>query len=114
MNNKTHYLQHDCQLRAAAGTCSIYLTNGAGLTKDLRCERADWLTEEQLPNTTTSPAVGFFAIVTAFVELFRGESYTSAIQGRPQQNSTFVAATAGYVSSVHRQATLDIEYASCS
>lgn len=64
--------------------------------KNLSCVRTGWMTQEQLPDTVDSAAVGFFAVSVAFMELFQGEAWTSAQQGRPQQNSTFVAATARY------------------
>ncbi|KAJ9607632.1 hypothetical protein H2200_007710 [Cladophialophora chaetospira] len=95
LNNGSDFLHHECQIRPAFGTCSTRLNQGAGLMRDLKCERTAWLTEFQLPDTLDSPAIGFFAVAVAFFLLFQGEAWTSQ-QLRPQQNSTFVAATARY------------------
>lgn len=54
------------------------------------------MTDAQLPNTAESPAIGFYAVASAFVVLFQGEAWISGPQSRPQQNSTFIAATARY------------------
>jgi hypothetical protein len=100
MNNDTHFLNHDCMVRAARGSCSVMLQDGAAPMKNLSCTRTAWLTTEQLPNTADSPAMGFFAVSVAFEKLFAGAAWTS-ISARPQQNSTFVAAAAKYFDNHH-------------
>lgn len=96
INNNTHFVHHDCQIRPAIGACSMRLSTGTGLMRDLHCKRSSWLSDAQLPNTGNSPAVGFYAVASAFVQLFQGEAWMSATQSRPQQNSTFIAATARF------------------
>ena len=96
LNNNSHFVHHDCQMKPAIGTCSIRLNAGTGLMRDLHCKRSAWMTDAQLPNTAESPAMGFYAVAAAFVASFQGDAWLSSTQSRPQQNSTFIAATARY------------------
>lgn len=62
--------------------------------KDLKCNRESWM--DPIPAKIEGPATGFYGIAAAFYNVFDGEAWSSYQQGRPQQNSTFIAATAAF------------------
>ncbi|KAF2467153.1 uncharacterized protein BDR25DRAFT_395316 [Lindgomyces ingoldianus] len=94
MNNGTHFLSHACSLRPARGVCRTTISGGNGIMKDLHCTRQSWM--DPIPAQIEGPATGFYGIAAAFVDVFNGEAWTTYQQGRPQQNSTFIAATARF------------------
>lgn len=93
LNNGTHFLAHACILHPARGVCGTTLAGGIGLMKNLRCKRSSWL--KPVPTEIQGPATGFFATAAAFVSVFEGAAWSS-MHGRPEENSTFVAASARF------------------
>lgn len=94
LQNGTHFLYYKCSLRPAQGSCSTNLSGGVGQMKDLRCIRTNWM--DPVPNVIEGPATGFHAIAKAFANAFDGEASTTLATMRPQENSTFVQATARF------------------
>ncbi|KAI1926944.1 hypothetical protein LOZ64_000076 [Ophidiomyces ophidiicola] len=91
LNNNTHYLVHSCVLHPATGKCSTTLAGGIGIMKDLRCKRSSWI--NPVPHEINGPSAGFVATAAAFISVFEGAAWSST-QGRPQENSTFIEASA--------------------
>jgi hypothetical protein len=90
--NGTHFLYHKCIAKPATGWCGINLVEGIGVMRDLSCHRERWI--EPSSEDPHGPAAGFVAIAAAFHGAFEGEGWVTRATRRPQQNSSFVIATA--------------------
>jgi len=90
--NGTHFLHHKCQAKPATGWCGINLIEGIGVMKYLSCHRERWI--EPPSEDPHGPAAGFVALTAAFHGAFEGEASVTRQTHRPQQNSSFVIATA--------------------
>ncbi|RYP15636.1 hypothetical protein DL765_005587 [Monosporascus sp. GIB2] len=90
--NGTHFLYHNCIARPAIGWCSVNLIQGIGIMESFSCYRERWV--ERPSEDPHGPAAGFVAIAAAFHDVFEGEAWVTRVTHRPQQNSSFVLATA--------------------
>lgn len=90
--NSTHFLFHSCKVAAAKGYCETRLSAGSGIMGRFTCHRSSWI--DPLPDDVQGPAAGFYAVTMAFVDIFQGAAWRTFNTVRPQQNSTFVEATA--------------------
>ena len=62
--------------------------------KDLKRNRKLWM--DSIPSRIEGPATGFYGVAATFHNIFDGEAWSPYQQGRPQQNITFIAATATF------------------
>ncbi|KAK0748302.1 hypothetical protein B0T21DRAFT_20072 [Apiosordaria backusii] len=90
--NGTHFLYHKCIAKPARGWCGVNLVEGTGAMGSFSCHRERWI--EPPSEDVYGPAAGFVAIAAAFHAAFEGEGWVTRQTHRPQQNSSFVLATA--------------------